>query len=661
MDTFDSTTSKKNKLVNCLTKYKKYLCLPKIFLSIHFGFIVSWFLNDNLTPLFFSEAFAERSLFIKFGIVLTYTPFFSIVSYIVITLLEQIYLKLIKKLQQYLNRKNILFQGKFFTGINKIYKKKWFRLFLLGVIIVGLSFSVSYYIFGENLKAQWWIIDDHEIMRFLRDNGHLDFKNIPTMLMTDTEIGDFGGKPRYRPSYYSLRLLETSLWGNHPEYFYSTRLIICSFFILVCWFILNDKIGFVGSFIFTAAVMSFNYWSDIFSRLGPSETYVVLGISLFCLGFYGYLIDKKSKHTILIWFCIFLGAIISIGSKENMVLLAIPVLWMLANSIIRKRLTISQVIASMGIMLFCAFIVFAVLSGISSWGGREMYGTDVSGSSVSTILFNEIRTFPFSIIKYYSHTILMIAVSYAFIIFGTTIITVLQKNVNRQVKNSVIKILMRCVAYLGCIYLFFLSQRLFYVQGWPTGMRYDLPGKLGEMFTLIILIDACTQLFNELNVGRSVTLFFKIGYCLLFIVIIFQNNYFFSSRESAQNNVQRTTHFTQHINQIKEETSSHPDYPVIFESFNVIDYEPILSMKYFLQANKVPNKILLNMNGYSSQSFSENTPDKSMALKLEQTSKNGGWIGFLPLVNIADLNGECFSIDFSGVSNSDCINLGRIW
>ena len=648
---------------NCLTKLKNFNS-SEFFLSVHFGFIVSWFANDYLTPLFFSEAFAERSLFIKFGIVLIYTTFFSIAAYLVITLIELIYTRLVKKTQQYFDRKRIQIQGRNYTWINKIFgiiKKKWFKPLLLSSIIIGLSLSASYYIFGENLKAQWWIIDDHEIMRFLGDDGRLDLKNIPTMLLTDTEIGDFGGKPRYRPSYYILRLLEASLWGNHPEYFYFTRLIICSIFILVCWLIFKDKIGFIGSFIFTMAVMSFNYWADIFSRLGPSETYVVLGISLFCLSIYGFFIDHKSKYSILIWLCIFLGAIISIGSKENMVLLAIPVLWMLANSIIRKRLNISQLIVSISVLLFCAFIVYAVLSGISTRGGRDMYATDVSRSSVSIILINEIRTFPFSIIKYFSQTVLMIAISYAFIVFGITITAVLQKNTTKQMKNSVKKILIRCVAYLGCIYLIFLSQRLFYIQEWPTGIRYDFPGKLGEMFTLIILIDACLQLFNELNVRRYIMVCFKIGYCLSFSVLILQNNYFFDLRESARNNAQRTILFTQHVNRIKEETSFHPDYPIVFQSFNYLDFEPILSMKYFLQAYRVPNKILLNVNGYTSQSFPENTFEKGLALKLEQTSMNGGWVGFSPLVNIAELKEECFSFDFSGESNTDCINLGRIW
>ncbi len=394
-------------LNNCFLKFKDNFYSPKLFLSVHFSFIVAWFVNDNLTPLFFSEAFSERSLLIKFGIVLIYTFFFSIGFYIVISQLELIYPKIVKKIQQFNNRKKLSIQGNIFLWIKEIYKKKWFKLLL----IIGLSLLVSFYVFGENLKAQWWIIDDHEIMAFLGDNGSLNLKDIPTKLLSDTEVGSFGEKLRYRPSYYFLRLLETSLWGNNPQYFYFSRLIICSFFIFVCWLILKDIIGFISSFIFTMAVMSFNYWADIFSRLGPAETYVVLGISLICFGFYRYLKKSKSKSSILNWFCIFLGAIISIGSKENIIFLATPVLWMFADSIIRKRLTRSQFIFSIAIILFCVFIVVAVILGISIRGWRDIYATDVSVLSLYTIFINEIRTLPYSIIKYYSLTVLMIAIS----------------------------------------------------------------------------------------------------------------------------------------------------------------------------------------------------------------------------------------------------------
>lgn len=631
--------------------------LPKLFLSVHFGFITSWLANDHLTPLFFNEVFSERHLLIKFGIVLIYTCFFSVGFCFIISQFELLFPKILISIQPFFDRNKINALGKLFFRIKEIFHSKWFILLLISII----SILVSFYIFGENLNAQWWIIDDHEFMAFLGDDARLDLKEIPAKLLSDTEIGGFGAKPRYRPSYYSLRLLETSIWGNNPQYFYFLRLMICSFFIFTCWLILKDIIGLVGSFIFILAVMSFDYWAEIFSRLGPAETYPVFGISLFCLGLYGHLRHKKPKNVTLNWFCVFLGAVISIGSKENMVLLAIPIIWLLVDSIIKKRLTISQSFFGIIILLFCALVVVAVLTGISNRGGRDTYATDVSVTSLSMLLINEIRTLPYSIIKYYSLTVLMIAISYAIIVFGLSIIVFFQKDKSKQIKNNVRKILIKCVVYMGCVYLIFISQRIFYAQGWPTGLRYDFPGKLAEMFTLVILITACLQLFKEVSANKLLTPILIFGYCLFFVIIIIQNNYFFESKEYARNNAQRTTLFTQHINQIKDEVASHPEYPIIFQSYDELDYEPVFSVKYFFQTYQIPNKVMVNILGYTSQSFPKNSLGYSLASKLEQTSANGGWVGFSPSVSIYDLNGDCYSLDFSGESNSGCIDLGKIW
>ena len=275
-----------------------------------------------------------------------------------------------------------LIEGEVVKNINNLFYPKWLQLLLL----IILSIFTSYYMLGDNLRAQWWIIDDHEIMRYLGEDGHLDFKDIPSKLLTETEVGNFGGSPRYRPSYYFLRLLETALWGNYPKLFYLTWFLILSFFFMVCWLITKETIGFIGGYFFTAATMSFTYWIDIFSRLGSSETYAVLGISLFCLGFYRYLKEKSFNTSFLTWSCIFWGAIISIGSKENLILLVIPVVWLLWDSFKKKRLTLIKLIICISIISFSAFIALSILLSISARGGQDVYSNNVSGSSIAPIL-----------------------------------------------------------------------------------------------------------------------------------------------------------------------------------------------------------------------------------------------------------------------------------
>ena len=78
----------------------------------------------------------------------------------------------------------------------------------LWLLLVAGAGVVAYALFGSMLGAKWSPIDDHEIMWFLGPDGRIGWSEIPRVLMTQTEVGHFGGAlARYRPSYYFLRVL----------------------------------------------------------------------------------------------------------------------------------------------------------------------------------------------------------------------------------------------------------------------------------------------------------------------------------------------------------------------------------------------------------------------------------------------------------------------
>jgi hypothetical protein len=57
------------------------------------------------------------------------------------------------------------------------------------------------YIFGDNLYAKWWIVDDHEIFFYLTQSGNVQqpsfFTWFKETLLNKTEIGQFGEYPRF--------------------------------------------------------------------------------------------------------------------------------------------------------------------------------------------------------------------------------------------------------------------------------------------------------------------------------------------------------------------------------------------------------------------------------------------------------------------------------
>jgi hypothetical protein len=105
-----------------------------------------------------------------------------------------------------------------------------YPLALAGLCVVLLVpyFAVSYHFFGPFVSAKFGLIDDHEILRFLGPNHVVRFWDIPRLLITKTEVGQWGTSSRLRPIYYILRLVETALWGDHAGLWYLTRIVLRS-------------------------------------------------------------------------------------------------------------------------------------------------------------------------------------------------------------------------------------------------------------------------------------------------------------------------------------------------------------------------------------------------------------------------------------------------
>ncbi|RHX86338.1 hypothetical protein DLM78_10915 [Leptospira stimsonii] len=196
---------------------------------------------------------------------------------------------------------------------------RWSRkTVLVASIFVALSLSV--YLFGPNLKAKWWLIDDHEIFYFLKSkNSQQNWIQFFEILLNQTEVGSFGNSQRYRSSYYFLRVFETLLWKDNPLLWYSFRLVITALFSFSILKLLTKYFSFSLSILFLLSVFSLRYWSDIFSRMATSETYAVFGISLILIGISNY--RDQSQNSIWTYVSIAVGVMIAEGSKENFLFL----------------------------------------------------------------------------------------------------------------------------------------------------------------------------------------------------------------------------------------------------------------------------------------------------------------------------------------------------
>ena len=88
------------------------------------------------------------------------------------------------------------------------------------LIIVVASVVITFLLIREDLDARWGLLDDHEIMSFLGSDREATLAEFGPLLMS-TEVGRIGTATRFRPSYYSMRIVETIAWGDSARLWYN--------------------------------------------------------------------------------------------------------------------------------------------------------------------------------------------------------------------------------------------------------------------------------------------------------------------------------------------------------------------------------------------------------------------------------------------------------
>src|SRR5262249_7451141 len=137
-----------------------------------------------------------------------------------------------------------------------------------GLLCLSLVLTMGTYYWSPLLRAKWSITDDHQIFSFIGQAYRLPVADIPQVLIRKTELGDIGSGTRFRPTYYFLRVLETSVLGKNPSAWYIVEISV--------WFVFSTMLTIVLLRIadpglvlaFLAYELSRPYWSDIFARLG---------------------------------------------------------------------------------------------------------------------------------------------------------------------------------------------------------------------------------------------------------------------------------------------------------------------------------------------------------------------------------------------------------
>lgn len=501
----------------------------------------------------------------------------------------------------------------------------------LKIPVYVIALFVIFYSWEPLINAKWSIIDDHEIMSFIGDHERLPFSRIIPELKK-TEVVQVGKSIRYRPVYYIFRLLESAVWGKNPRDWYILRILISALFAITITIFFLQLGGAVLTSGFIVFVLSSHYWSDVFARLGPSEVYAVMGVSLVILGMIRTI--KASSLDFIAMINVLLGITISAGSKENLIFLGVIPFWFLFS----KKIYVSplQKKIFIALLVYLAIISSIIINGLSH-SGHDIYMNKISLRMISLL------TFSFFSNKYV----------WVWLCGGIFLLLILLKlklelscdNDNQRTKNF--SLLKSNIILFFLMFLIYYSQYIFYSGKWPDGVgRYQFPGVLSGQIALFIFICSVVEVARcVLPQSKKIIIFLSMFISIFFIVISIQS--IEQNRFTSIERVKNSTAFTNLIKSLTFALLKDPSQNLVLFSHQPMDSEPMVSVTSFLRASGVSNPIMERIT-YSSKNYNKLSLEYWLSRDAEDNQSKGNRnFSFSPF-DPKKITSGCISIGFSG-------------
>jgi hypothetical protein len=489
------------------------------------------------------------------------------------------------------------------------YLKKYFLSFIFSLFFL-------YFIYSNNFHSKWWIIDDHEIFYFL--GSYIKYhssSNFFEILLNQTEIGNFGSYHRYRISYYFLKLCEVVIWRDNPFLWYFFRFFIILFFNFVLLKFISKKIGITSAFVFVLYFLSFEYWSDIFNRLGPAEIYCVFGITLILIPFQNF--NFRQKFKLADHLLVSLGIIIAAGSKENFIIFSVISIFFI-YSILKYKKNIYFILFHLLTLIF-VFITISSLYIFYSNNSPDIYGS----SSRFLDRFNLITSF--------------IQTEYFYIPLILTVILFSLKIYSKRIGR------IRNISNQYFLYFFLFSilgfNYIFYNGVWPTISRYDFPGILSYyILCLFLSYDIIIRIYSILNFNLKISLIYFNLFIMILFIIFFPTTRINNLKQSSIENTKRTNIFSNFLEKFIKVKSKEI---IIYSIHQGFDIEPLVSFQRFRHYYSDNRVSLLVTNDFNN----ENAFKNQLFNHLVDVGKNGSE------------SYEIQSFDFKKIKGQDCIIL----
>ncbi len=504
-----------------------------------------------------------------------------------------------------------------------------------------MSIALSVWLIGAQVfHASWGAIDDHDTLKMIgAGNHHLPLGQYLHVLFTQTELGQIGLYPRFRPFYYPALLGEAVLWGDNVHLWYASRVALLAIFIAGIWIPIARHLGIIIGLCFVLIIMRMSFWGDVWARLGPGEIYGAAGLGVWVAGIDAMFAAASERARRFGMLAVTLGTFMMVGSKETLFPFAGYSVCAFAIFIYLHRQSVAAKIHLMLVLAYGAATA-AVIGSALSRGGADFLGRPVG---LSERLGQIIAPFASSLAMFVLPAIVLLAATAAIVHW------------RRPAGSGLGEIWLKpaAVYVAGVVWLWslYLSQYIGYSGQWPTGIRYDFPGVFAAPALVIISIMflvASTRRYPRTN--RAI---WDIAMVIAVVSIFMSVRAVpFPLVNDVKTNIDRTAKFQKVLAEVAGLAAQDPQEPIVLRANGAWTYEKIVSVAVYLHNYyKVANPIAVKFysDGNTSPQF------VALAEIIERWERDGGRDQFVPFGSIAErAKSGCLSIGLDGPAEPGC-------
>jgi hypothetical protein len=411
--------------------------------------------------------------------------------------------------------------------------------------------------------------------------------------------------------------------------------------------VIAAHIGAMATVAFLTWVLSALYWFDVW-RLGSAEGYGVLGFALWALGIHLLWpvvapVGRAGRWRQRVGVFLFVvGNAVVVGSKETLVIIAVPNLFLAIRETQAGRLGGARWWACAVAVLTAVAVVMPLLVFFSR-APVDTYGRSVTAPALIAVLMPAALRLT---------TVHVAAVAAALLWIAVRFRARWRSSLGPAGRELTSRLVLVSAVALGL----YLSQVVLYNGDITPHTRYEFPAALA-LPGLLVAVAVCLQRFFHATSSRRGERIVQWSTAAVFFGLAVLAAPGLGDQRTRSRDWARTTReFTADITAAAATARVAPEVPIVVVSGRPIDMEPIVSIERFLRALGADNPRFLVLDWQRLRS--QWIPREAFLAPTVEAWARDGALGYEPIARLRP-GARCFSIGLTGPPRDTCQELAR--